>query len=166
MLFRSVSQSRYLPGYKLLHTLRDGVEYAPVNLTSNWAVSASGWIDITITGHSFVNGNHITISKVIGNLNGIPNAQLNRTHGLRVVDANTIRIQTRTTGFAGTVSTSFTYIRDTHTLAGDIIECAFFQNYIIAFSEIGEIARVNKDTGVKSSIWNLALAYATAGSIS
>ena len=80
------------PGYKLLHTLRDGVEYAPVNLTSNWAVSASGWIDITITGHSFVNGNHITISNVIGDLNGIPNAELNRTHGLRRIDANTIRI--------------------------------------------------------------------------
>jgi len=151
------------PGYKLIHTLRDGNDFASVNLTSTWAVSASGWIDIPITGHSFVSGNHITISNVVGDVSGIPNAEINRTHGIRVIDPNTIRIQTRTTGSTASVSTSFTYFRDDHTLAGNIIEAAFFQNYIICMDDCGEIARVHRDTGVKTNIWNLSTAYATAG---
>ena len=141
----------------------DGTVSASVDITANVQTFTAGYIHLTITGHPFNSGDHITISGM-STIDGIPITDLNSVHGVIKVDANTIRIQTRTTGTAGvTASKSYSYVRDTHTLGGNIIECAFFQNYVIVFSNIGEIARVHYTTGVKSKIWNIALAAATSG---
>ncbi len=152
------------PGNKLEFEFYDGVVSAPVNITANFTTNTGGWITLTITGHPFNSGDHITISGLGADINGVPFAELNATHGVIKVDANNIRIQTRTTPTsASAVSRSYTYVRDTHTIGGNIIECAFFQNYIIVMSDIGELARVHHTTGVKSKLWNIALAFATSG---
>lgn len=151
-------------GYRLDFEFRDGITYNPVNITANITTNTGGYVTLTITGHPFANEDHITISGIASAINGIPASELNGTHGVLVVDANNIRIQTRTTATStGAVSRSYTYVRDTNTLSGRIIECAFFQNYIIVMDDRGEIARVNQYTGVKAAIWNIALAYGTAG---
>lgn len=151
-------------GYAFKYNFRNGTVYSPVNITANITTFTAGYVTLTITGHGFSNGNHITLSGIASAINGIPAAELNRTHGVYVVDANTLRIQTRTTAAsASAVSTSYTYVRDTHTLAGNIIESAFFQDYVIAMDDNGEIARVHPATDVISQLWNISLAYATAG---
>lgn len=151
------------PGNKLFYEFKDGLTFTPVAITANVTTNTGGWILLTITGHPFNSGDHITISGM-ATIDGIPASQLNATHGVIKVDANTIRIQTRTTGTAGvTAARSYTYVRDTHTIGGEIIECAFFQNYIIVMSDIGELARVHHTTGVKSKLWNISLAFATSG---
>lgn len=151
-------------GSYLAHDFFDGVVSEPVNVTANITTNTGGYVLLTLTGHPYNSGDHITISGINSAIDGIPAAELNATHGVIKVDANTVRIQTRTTGATGlTVSKSYTHVRDTHTLGGNIIECAFFQNYVIVMSDIGELARVHYQTGVKSKIWNIALAAATSG---
>ena len=141
----------------------DGTVYDSVNITADVKTYTAGYIELTITGHPFNSGDHITISDM-STIDGILASELNAQHGVIKVDANTIRIQTRTTGTAGvTASRTYSYIRDTNTLGGNIIDCAFFQNYVIVFSNTGEIARGHYQTGVKSKIWNIALAAATYG---
>lgn len=151
------------PGNKQFYEFYDGTVYDSVAVNANVATNTGGWITLTITGHPFNSGDHITISGM-ATIDDIPVGELNATHGVLVVDANNIRIQTRTTGTAGvTAARSYTYVRDTHTLGGNIIECAFFQNYVIVMSDIGEMARVHYVTGVKSKLWNISLAAATSG---
>ena len=109
----------------------DGTVYDSVNITADVKTYTAGYIELTITGHPFNSGDHITISDM-ATIDGIPASELNAQHGVIKVDANTIRIQTRTTGTAGvTASRTYSYIRDTNTLGGNIIDCAFFQNYVI-----------------------------------
>jgi hypothetical protein len=153
------------PGYKYDYDFRDGTTTAPVNITNNIITNTNGWISLTIPAHGIATGRHITISGLTGSpIGGVPVEEINGLHGVLSVDANTIRIQTRTTPTSNvTVSKSYTYTTDNHTLAGNIIEAAYFQNYIIAMDDIGEIARVQQYTGVKSAIWTIGLAFGTAG---
>lgn len=141
----------------------DGTVYSSVEVTANVQTFTAGYIHLTITAHTYNSGDHITIDGM-ATIDGIPADELNAQHGVIKVNANTIRIQTRTSGTAGvTAARTYTHTRDTHTLGGNIIDCAFFQNYVIVFSNLGEVARGHYQTGVKTKIWNIALANATAG---
>ena len=128
----------------------DGTVYSPVEVTANVQTFTAGYIHLTITAHTYNSGDHITIDGM-ATIDGIPADELNAQHGVIKVDANTIRIQTRTSGTAGvTAARTYTHTRDTHTLGGNIIDCAFFQNYVIVFSNLGEVARGHYQTGVKT----------------
>ena len=143
----------------------DGIVGPTINIVNGaFSTSTFGFLHIYLPAHPFNSGDHITIQGITTDINGIPANELNGVHGVIKVDTDNIRIQTRTTATSSsTVLRSFSYFRDTHTLGGNIIDCAFFQNYVIVFSNIGEIARVHYTTGVKSKIWNIALAAATSG---
>lgn len=152
------------PGYGLWKDLRLGTETtAGVSVTFS-TTAGSRRVVINWTAHGLVNGNHVSLSGTPV-VSGIPNTELNRTHSIRVIDANSFDIITSTpaTATATTVATLITATKDTHLLGGDTINGTYFQDNIIVVDSTGEIVAINGD-GVAEVIWSNPKAFALTGS--
>lgn len=144
-------------GYEFLEDFYNGTVDSKVSGDFNFATTdGSPRVVITITGHSFDDGDHITIEDATA-LNGIPEDDLNGIFGVRKLTADTIEIQTRTPANA-TANSDLTikYTRDTHAIAGDIVYGFYFQDHVHVVCSEGEIATL-KD-GTIANIWNIAKA--------
>lgn len=146
-------------GYEFLADFHNGTVDAEVTGEFNLATTdGSPRVVITITGHPFVDGNHITIKDAEG-LNGIPTADLNGIFGVRKLTDDTIEIQTRTPANAtANADQTISYIRDTHAIAGEIVYGFYFQDHVHVVCSEGEIA-TRKD-GTITNIWNIAKSQA------
>lgn len=153
-------------GYRLYKDLRSGtvVNFADQSV-SVIATNASAIIRITWNAHPLNTGDHITITARSGTvLPGTVPAILG-TYGVIKIDANNFEIITRVAAVA-TVTTAgvlLTGTRDTHVLAGDIVDQTYFQGNLVLFDHIGEIVAINTTTNTVTRIWDIALARATVG---
>lgn len=115
-------------------------------------------IDITITAHGYANGDHATISGVNTDVGGIPADEINGTHSILVVDADTIRIYVRVAASSTeTKSLDVTVIMDDHLLGGNIIHNQYFNRRLLVFTDIGEIGTVSDDMSL-NRIWGVDIA--------
>ena len=150
-------------GYEMWLKLKIGTE------TSG---TASGKIDTLLdsyvvtlnwAAHGFTAGNHITLSgfvDVAGGISGITAAALNRTHSIRKTTTNTIEIVVTDKATAtATTPTALTWSwkYDTHMLGGEPVESTYYANYIILWTSIGEILRIDRFR-VPERIWDQKIA--------
>jgi len=152
-------------GYRRLSQFKNETVDAAVAGTFSFSyTNAAAKVEITITGHPFNSGDHITITGAV-TAAGIPVDDLNGTFGVIKVDANTIEIQTRRPATSTTTGNqTISYVRDQHYIAGDIRAIFFFQNLLHVICSEGEIAVLDIDTGVITNIWNTTKAAALSGS--
>lgn len=118
------------------------------------------YIVIAWTGHPFSNGEHITISGAV-DVGGIPAADINRTHGILVVDVDNFKIPCRTAASSTTTlaATVINATQDTHACGGNIIHKTYFNRKLICYTDIGEVFTVD-GTGVIARIWDYSFAEA------
>lgn len=150
-------------GYKLFADAGKGVVTVsgPTSRTLS-TVSGQPYVNIAWTSHGYANGDKITIAGA-STLNGISASEINRQHSVVVIDANTIRVYTRTNANATSgASQSVTLTRDTSLVGGTIIHQTYFNRRIVAFTSIGEVFTVD-DAGTMVRIWDAAKSYALAG---
>lgn len=140
-------------GMSLYADFKDGIENTVTGSRNYAAVADSPGISITVTAHGKATGNHVTISGVTVPVGGIPASEINGTHSILVVDANTIKIYARSAASATATVAIDTPIKfDTHMLGGNIIHDQYFNRQLLVFTDIGEIAMVDDD-GTRVRIW-------------
>lgn len=147
-------------GTTLVTNFHNGTETSPVTDTYNFSFTdGSPRIVITMTGHAFEDGHHITIEGISTDIAGIDKEYLNGKFGVRKLTADTFEIQTREPA-SSTEDDDYeiTWKRDTHAIAGDIVYGFFYQDHIHVICSEGEIATL-KD-GTITNIWNIAKANA------
>lgn len=147
-------------GTKLFADLKQGIETAFAATAHDLTItSGKGEVKILWTAHPFVSGDHITLSGFTGGaIGGIPEAAFKGTFGVHVVDANNILIYIRISATTTvTASRTFVAVRDTHMLAGKSIFARYYKDYLMVFTNTGEIIAVN-NMGVGQIIWNLKAA--------
>lgn len=148
-------------GTSLYADFKDGTEEERYTTLTLKTVGTSPAIEITLTAHGLSSGDHITFWQFASGQGGIPASDINGTHSVVVIDADTFKI------FATTAATSNTtqvrgptaMILDTHTLGGNIIHNRYFNRRLIVFTDIGEVGTVD-DNGVIGRIWGAAEAEA------
>ena len=115
-------------------------------------------INISWTSHPFSNGEHITLSGVT-DVGGIPAADINRTHGILVVDANNFSIAARHAATSTTTqaATLINAVQDDHICGGNVIHMRYFNRKIIAFTDIGELFTVDAEANI-TRIWDYSKA--------
>lgn len=127
---------------------------------------ASPELLIDWAGHPFANPTHahLTLSG-LGDVNGVPAAELNTTHQVRYIDADTIAIFVRTNATsAGSVAIDGkSYAVDNHALGGEVVDAFYFNDYVIVVSSIGEISRISTSRTIER-IWDYTIANGLGGS--
>lgn len=149
-------------GYRQDYALDLGVEtvFASQNVTFT-TVDESNRVLVNWTSHPFTSGQHIKISGLIADVNGIPFADLNRVFGVRVTNANQFEILTRpaatSSGTTGTIAIGA--VKDTHAHGANIVNGYFFKNKLIVVDEIGEISAIDPNGSI-ARIWDNVLSTA------
>lgn len=146
---------------------RDGTKthYATTTLAAA-TTSGSPYVTITLAAHGYSSGDHITITSATvpgGSIGTIPESALVGTFGIVVIDANTFKFATlysATATDSETMTVADGYDIDDYVLAGNIIHQQFFRGYMLLFDDVGEIARMNDDTGAVERIWDASVADA------
>lgn len=160
-------------GYAMIKKLKGGTTQSGTTTKTFSASDDSRVLTIPWTAHPFSIGGaaqalqHITISNASAGVENIPASDIGSTipvtHGLRVIDANTIAIIVPTEATStGTNSITFNWISDTHMLGGKSVDARYFANYVILVTSAGEIIRLDKDMNAER-IWSNSIAYALAG---
>jgi hypothetical protein len=154
------------PGYEMWLKLKQGGEtaFSAADMSIS-VVAESRVVTLNIT-HGLTGSNaHITINGWEIPFNGITEAMINGTHGVRrIVNANALEIVVTNSALAAGTSAvdSVNFNVDTHALGGEPIECKYFANYVIVWTSIGEILRIDRDKNMQL-IWSSAAAFALVG---
>jgi len=156
-------------GYEMWTKLKAGVETSnaatvSLMLTTNVVANTERVIVVNWTAHGVIANSHITIKGWTKSWAGIVPEMINRTHGVRrVIDANNFEIvvSNRATSAASETDNiaAGNLIRDTHAIGGEPIECRYFANYVILWTSIGEILRIDREETVQR-IWSNAITAA------
>lgn len=164
------SSVRY--GYKAEANYKKGVVSSGTGQTRVFtATLGSRVVEIAWPGHPFSIGGanedmqHLTLSGMLDlPLGGIPISDINRTHSLLVVDANTLRIVVRTTATGNASSArGFNWESDTHMLGGLPIDARYFSNFVILATSVGELIAIDASWNA-TRIWSYSIANGLAGS--
>jgi hypothetical protein len=140
-----------------------GVTSGAANITIS-TIGENRIVTVNWTGHPIAAGgtSHITISNWDQTYSGIAPEIMNRTHGVRrVLNANQFEIvipnSPTITGTSPVEAINWTH--DTFMLGGEPVECKYFANYIIVWSNTGEIIRIDRDKNMQR-IFSHAIAFA------
>lgn len=120
-------------------------------LTVNWnAHGKSSGDNVRFTGFSA--------------FNGVPAAEINGIHHVRVITPNSFDIIVTTLPTAASTSAPVlvTAESDDHVVGGNTINGTYFQDRLVIVDETGKITAINSD-GVEGIIWDNAAAYALSG---
>lgn len=102
-------------------------------------------VDLPVN-HGLTGGNHITISGLTADVNGIPFAEINGTHSVVIVDPNSMSFHVRVNATStATVSRAADIVLDNNLLGGNIIHEQYFSRKLIVFTDIGEIGTAADD---------------------
>src|SRR5690606_28576924 len=94
---------------------------------------------IKIVGHGLSNGDHLTLSGMDVDFNGISASSINGTHSVIVEDADTLKIYTHEIATAdANIDKYMTAVLDNHLLGGNIIHTHYFNRRLLVFTDIGE----------------------------
>lgn len=151
------------PGYGLWQNLKRGIETVHPNKSFTIATTnGSRRVTVTWTAHGFSSGQHITLSG-LATFQGIPASNFNTTHNIRVITPDTFDfiVPTAATG-AGSTGIVTDVVHDIHIVGGRIVNAAYFQENIIAFTSAGEVVKVAAN-GSASVIWDNYTAYQLSG---
>lgn len=135
----------------------DNTALKQLEATTNVSYTVAGSIDITIPNHGLVDGDQITLSGFGTSLGATPISQLNATHTISRVDANTIRITTATAhgqGTPGTPGTIDAFTANTRIYKGNILD---------ATSTTGTFLNQTGITGFTASSLTFSINSETAG---
>jgi hypothetical protein len=151
--------------------LKQGVVSSGVANLTITATNQSRKLVINWNAHPFTAGatlQHVTFtgfSDTPGGISGITADMMNRTHGVIYINANQFAIvvkgEATATGTSGLLTVGF--VRDTHMLGGEPVECRYFSNYVILWSSIGEIIAIDRNK-IASRLWSSAIAAALVNS--
>jgi len=116
--------------------------------------------------HGLFDGDHVTFVNGWTNMTGLKSAEIiGKTFGVRVENANRFHLVMKT---AATVTdfdnAAKTVTKDTHFLAGDIVELVYYSDHLVAVDSLGEVVKVNAAQAV-TRIWDHAKAFTTPGSV-
>lgn len=151
-------------GYKYFTSVRNGVSTAITSQSVTFTtVLSSNRLKINWTAHGLLDGSHIRFDSLSAGIPGV--GALSGLYGIRVIDANSFDIVLRgAASVAGTTGAiTISGAKDTHSLAGNIIDATFFQGYWIVFDDIGEIAAVDPNSGVVLKIWSNFISWYYTG---
>lgn len=113
---------------------------------------------ITIVGHGLSNGDHLTLSGMDVDFNGISASSINGTHSVIVEDSDTLKIYTNEIATAdANIDKYMTAVLDDHLLGGNIIHTHYFNRRLLVFTDIGEVGTV-ADDGTRVRIWGADIA--------
>ena len=148
-------------GMGLYSDFEDGDEVTVTGTFDMATVNLSPAITLTDTAHGRASGDHITISGVLTDVNGIPAASINGTHGILVIDPDTIKFycDAAATSTATDSVASLTLTYDNHLIGGNIIHEQYFNRRLLVFTDMGEVGSVD-DTGVCARLWGVSEAEA------
>ncbi|MBU2051507.1 MAG: hypothetical protein KKH61_21360 [Gammaproteobacteria bacterium] len=122
--------------------------------------NTSAYITITKTAHGRADGDHLTItaaSILTSTLGGIPATSLLGTFGIVVIDADNFKFAVDTAATStttGNLNLGDAVTFDDYILAGNILHMQYFNRHMVVFDDIGEIAKVDDETGVATRIWS------------
>ncbi len=136
------------------------LNYAAYALGTNPLTTTIGSAVITVTdvAHGYQTGHKVTLADSAA-IDGIPASEINVTHVINeVVDIDNYTVVVTTTGTAGVsggggASCTAQSHNDNHKLTGDVVNVAYFSQYLIVFDTNGEVARINA-TGDIEVLWN------------
>lgn len=153
-------------GYEMFLDMRTGTEINGVFPASSFITftALSPIVRLTIPAHSFVVGEHITLSGFPDSY-GIPGFMINDTHSVLIIDANTIDIYMpfqATTTVTNSI-TGMALTRDNHALGGRIVRIIYFNDFILVCTSSGEILRVAEDRSIQI-LWSFPIANSLGGS--
>lgn len=143
-------------GTELSYDIKTGTEDDLGSVAIN-VTTVNGQPKITIdfpANHGLSSGDHITISGA-SDLNGIPAASINGTHGIIVIDPDEVHFFVDAVATSGATSAvSWELVTDDHVLAGNIIHMQYFNRRLLLFTDIGEVGTADAD-GVITRIWGV-----------
>jgi hypothetical protein len=151
-------------GTELFVDLRRGSVFTGIVVfTINWTVGQRSLV-CTYTNHGLLNGDHITFTAGWGNMLGLNSAEIiGTTYGIRKVDANVFQVTMRNAAtVTGSDAAGKNIIKDTHYLAGDIIEVTYYNDHLVVFDDVGEVVKINAAMTV-TRIWDDSKAFALPG---
>jgi hypothetical protein len=153
-------------GYEMWLKLKQGTETAEWTNVAGQIETLDDSYVVTLhwTAHGFTAGNHVHLrgfEDVEGGYSGVHAVSLNRIHSIRrIVDDNTFEItvvdKADATGISGDLVWQFKY--DTHALGGEPVECRYYANYVVLWTSVGEILRIDRFKQVQR-IWDQAVAF-------
>lgn len=148
-------------GYQLFCDLRTGaISTLDLNPVAYSVTDGSAYITITKVAHGKANGDHLTVSAAVlltSTLGGIPIADCVGTFGIVVIDVDTFKFAVATAAGStttGNINLGDAAVFDKHVLAGNVLHMQYFNRHMVLFDDIGEVAKVNDDTGVATRIWS------------
>jgi hypothetical protein len=113
--------------------------------------------------HGLQNGDHITFVNGWTNMLGLKSEEIiGKTFGVRIESADRFHlVMTTAATVTGFDNAAKTVTKDTHFLAGDIVELVY---YDVAVDSLGEIVKVNAAMQT-TKIWDHSKAFITPGSV-
>lgn len=147
-------------GTELFADLRQGsVLTGTATFTVTWALGQRSLV-CDYTAHGLQNGDHVTFTSPWANMFGIHSSEvLNVPLGVRVSNANQFSVYLKSLSTAASSDAGAkTLIKDTHFLAGDIIEIVYYSDHLVVFDTVGEAVRINAAMTV-TKLWDASIAY-------
>jgi hypothetical protein len=148
-------------GTELFVDLRRGsvLTGSPV-FTISWTIDQRSLV-CDYTAHNLVSGDHVTFVAGWTNMLGLKSEEvIGKTFGVRVETANRFHlVMTSKATVTSSDNAAKTITKDTHYLAGDIVELAYFSDHLVAIDTLGEVVKVNAAMQV-TRIWDHAKAFA------
>ena len=151
-------------GYEMWLKLKQGQERSGTASGTVTTLLDSRVLTFHQTAHGYASGDHLELSgftDIPESVSGIPAAELNRIHSIRrAIDADTFEIvvETLSTATATSDTLTWSYKYDNHAIGGQPIECRYFSNYIILWTSVGEVLRIDRDKLVER-IWDQRVAF-------
>jgi len=151
-------------GYEMWLKLKQGTTTSGVKTGTVETLLDSYVLTLHWSAHGFTAGSHVTLSgfvDVAGGISGISADALNRTHSIRrIVSPDVFEIVTTDKATATAVSSSITWnwVYDNHALGGEPIEAKYFANYVLVWTSIGEILRIDRFKTAQR-IWDQNIAF-------
>src|SRR6478736_940646 len=153
-------------GNALVSDYADGVRTDRGNISVTFTTTnASPKVKLTFgSAHGLVAGNHVTVSGLVADINGIPFAELNGTFSIQADTATTLYIYVRVNATSASgVARTVHVVKDTNKLGGNIIHDAYFNRRLLVFTDIGEVGTMD-DSNTLARIWGTAESIALVGS--
>jgi len=147
-------------GTELFADLRRGSVFTgAVTFTINWTINQRELV-CTYTSHGLLNGDHITFTAGWSNMLGLISSEIIGTvFGVRKIDDGRFGIVMKN---KATITSSDTaskaIVKDTHYLAGDIIELVYYNDHLVVFDTAGEVVKINAAMTV-TKIWDYSKAF-------
>lgn len=126
--------------------------------------NASAVVRVTHASHGFISGHNVTLAGLAAT-NNIPAVELNATHNVTVVTADTydITVSTNANADGSGGGTSGTYTHNNRNITGNIINGAYFQDRIVGVASDGVVYQIDSN-GVSQVVFNTQIANKLVGS--